>query len=268
MRLAYFSGCKIPFYMKEYDLSFRAIMKHLGVGLVELPFHCCGNPARNHDFEVSVLSAVKNLAIARRYGLDIITPCKCCFGQLKHAMFWYDTRPELKLKIDGLLADEGLAWSGETRVWHLLNFLTGRIGLDVLEKQVKRKMSGKKIVVQYGCHALRPFSVTEFDNPFEPKIFEQVLQITGVEVREWSKRTECCGHPISDLQPELSLKILQNKFDAAKIAGADAICTACTHCQLQYERGKVQNDINDHRISAVLFTRILAHALGIKANCP
>ncbi len=245
MKLAYFSGCKLPFYMKDYDLSFKAVMQKLGVELVELAFNCCGNPARDENFEISILSAIKNLAIAQNRDLDIITPCKCCFGQFKHAQYWYRTNPDLKEKIDDILASEDLIWEGQTQINHLLSFLTRDIGLEKIEKQIQKKLSPNKVVVQYGCHALRPFSITGFDNPFAPDIFEQLLNLTGVQVVEWSKSTECCGNPILNNNPKLSLKILQNKFNTAQMAGADYICTACTHCQMQYEMVKSDNTIND-----------------------
>lgn len=263
MKLAYFSGCKIPFYMKDYDLSFKAVMRQLGVELIELPFNCCGYPARSENFEISILSSIKNLAIAQQWGLDMITPCKCCFGQFKHAQFWYKTKPELKVKIDNLLASENLVWNGQTQVNHLLSFLTRDIGLERIEKQIQKKLSPKKVVVQYGCHALRPFSITGFDNPFSPKIFERLLALTGVHVLEWSKSTECCGNPILNGNMELSLKILQNKYKTAKQIGADYICTACTHCQMQYEMTASGNSANIQNLTALLFTQILGAAMGL-----
>ena len=263
MKVAYFSGCKIPFYMKDYDLSFKAVMQQLGIELIDLPFNCCGYPARNDNFEVSILSAIKNFAIAQKYNLDMITPCKCCFGQFRHAQYWYRTNPALKEKIDDILATEDLVWEGNTKIEHLLSFLTHNVGLEKISNSIQKKLYPRKVVVQYGCHALRPFSITGFDNPFAPKIFEQLLTLTGVQVVEWSKSTECCDNPIFNDNRDLSLKILQNKFNTAQKAGADYICTACTHCQMQYEMVKSENSIDDKNLDSILFTQILGAALGI-----
>ena len=263
MKLAYFSGCKIPFYMKDYDLSFKAVMQQLGIELIDLPFNCCGYPARNDNFEISMLSAIKNFAIAQKYNLDMITPCKCCFGQFKHAQYWYRTNPALKEKIDDVLATEDLVWEGNTKIEHLLSFLTHNVGIEKISNSIQKKLYPRNFVVQYGCHALRPFSITGFDNPFAPKIFEQLLTLTGVNVVEWSKSTECCGNPILTDNRDLSLKILQNKFKTAQKAGADYICTACTHCQMQYEMVKSVNWIDDKNLTSILFTQILGAALGV-----
>jgi heterodisulfide reductase subunit B len=257
MKFAYFPGCKISFYMKDYGISFEALMKSLRVELVKLPFNCCGYPARSKNFEVSILSSIKNFALAQKYDLDIITPCKCCFGQFKQGAYWYDQNKDLKIKIDGILARENLFWDGNTQIKHLLSFLHDDFGIHELRKRIQKKLPEKKIAVQYGCHALRPFSITGFDNPYAPKIFEELVNLTGLQTIEWSKSTECCGNPIFDTHPKLSLKILQGKITTARDAGADCICTACTHCQMQYEQSKTDNP------RTILFTQIMGAALGI-----
>lgn len=264
MKLAYFPGCKISFYLKAYGDSFESVMKHLGVDLVKLEFNCCGYPARGEHFEISVFCAIKNLALAQKNNLDIITPCKCCFGQFKQAVFWYYKHTDLKTKIDGLLEQENLSWDGSTQIHHLISFLYHEIGLDALEKKIVKKFSGKKIAVQYGCHALRPFSVTRFDHPYAPTIFEDLVRVTGMEPVDWSKSTECCGNPILEGHKALSLSILENKFKSASFAGADYICTACTHCQMQYEMPDDEPAVDTHAVKPVLFTHILDAAFGGK----
>jgi len=251
--------------MKDYGISFKALMQQLGVELIKLPFNCCGHPARSHRFEVSVLSSIRNYALARACDLDIITPCKCCFGQFKHAAYWYEKNRDLKEKIDGILARENLCWDGNTQIKHLLPFLYNDFGINEIEKRIQDKLPEKKIAVQYGCHALRPFSITGFDNPCAPSIFEKLLNVTGVKPIEWSKSTECCGNPIFDGNTKLSKKILQNKFKTASDAGADFICTACTHCQMQYEMVPSAKSLPDPPIP-LLFTQILGAALGIRKN--
>jgi len=263
MKLAYFPGCKIPFYMQDYGISFEAVMEELDIELVKLPFNCCGYPARSNHFETSILSSIRNFAMAGESGLDIITPCKCCFGQMKHAGFWYNQNNELRQKMDQVLAQEGLFWDGNTKVKHLLSFLHKDFGIHGIEERIQKKLPEKNIAVQYGCHALRPFSITGFDNPYAPKIFEELLAITGVTIVEWSKSTECCGNPILNGNKKLSLKIVKNKLQTAGKAGADYICTACTHCQMQYEIPGVKAQGNMNKPGTILFTQLMGYALGI-----
>jgi heterodisulfide reductase subunit B len=263
MKFAYFPGCKIPFYLEEYGLSFEAIMDKLSVELVKLPFNCCGYPSRSQSLEISVLSSIKNLAIAEKNGLDIITPCKCCFGQFKHAAYWWHENSALRSKIRSILEQEGLSWGGETRVRHLLSFLYHDLGLASLKDKMIKEMPDKKVVVQYGCHALRPFSVTGFDNPFAPKIFEELVNLTGITVVPWKKSTECCGNPIFPNHKQLAVTMFHGKLKAASEAGADYICSACTHCQMQYNETEFKEEFEKQGIAPVLFTQVFGTAMGI-----
>ena len=83
MRFAFFPGCKIPFYLKEYGLATRSVLAALDVQIEEMEFTCCGYPVRHLNFESFILSAARNLALAENKGLTVLTPCKCCFGSLK-----------------------------------------------------------------------------------------------------------------------------------------------------------------------------------------
>jgi len=265
MKLAYFPGCKIDFHLKAYDFSFKSVMEKLSVQLVELPFNCCGYPARDNDFETSLFSSVRNFAIAGKHGLDIITPCKCCYGQLQYVSWQWKSvdkhHPGLKQKFNNLLAKENLFWNGNINIRHLLSFLYHDIGINDLKKRIKQTLPEKKVVAQYGCHALRPFTVTGFDNPHAPHIFEDLINITGLRSVEWTKSTECCGNPILKNNKKLSLKILDSKLDAAIDAGADYICTACTHCQMQYNDMSFEKRMEQHTLVSTPFTRILDRVL-------
>ena len=289
MKFAYFPGCKIDFYLKDYGISFKSIMKKLSVELVELPFNCCGYPARSDDYLTSIFSSIRNFALARKYDLDIITPCMCCYGQLQYASLQWeqmeeqveglingqpDNQPvdksgsqtenqtsEIKRVLNALLAKDGLSWDGKTKIKHFLPFLYNDIGIQNLKKRITNRLPEKKVVTQYGCHALRPFTVTEFDNPHAPQIFEELISITGLKSVEWSKSTECCGNPIHETSKSLSHKILNGKLNAAVKAKADYICTACTHCQIQYSDLSFQKECEKHNISPTLFTEILDSAM-------
>lgn len=250
-------------------------MAKLGVTLVKLPFNCCGNPSRGKNFEVSVLSAIKNLALAARHGLNIMTPCKCCFGQLKHGVYWYETQKGLQDKINRILAQEGLYYRGEShgmsrepsQIKHLLSFLYHDVGLETLKRKITHPLGPvlgtQKTALQYGCHALRPFSVTGFDNPYAPRIFKELVNITGLETIDWSKQTECCGSPVAENYGDLALKILIHKITTASQEGADLICTACTHCQIQYQSAQAVHILEQKKMLAVSYPYILGRALGI-----
>lgn len=271
MRVAYFPGCQITYNLKSYGRCVEAVMAALRVTLVRLPFNCCGNPSRGKNLEASVFSAMKNLALAEKYGLDIMTPCKCCFGQLKYALYWYKTQKALRDKIDRLLADQGLFYTGShggppgtpSEVKHLLSFLYHDIGIGTLKEKITRPLAPEKTALQHGCHALRPFSVTEFDNPAAPKIFKALVNITGLGAIDWSLETQCCGSPVTRDNEALALKMITHKAETAHREGAAYICTACTHCQIQYQGKKAAHILSNKNLVAVAYPLFLGAALGI-----
>jgi heterodisulfide reductase subunit B len=88
---------------------------------------------------------------------------------------------------------------------HLLSFLYHDIGINTLKEKITRPLAPEKIALQHGCHALRPFSVTGFDNPSAPRIFKHLVNLTGLEPIDWSKETECCGSPVAKDNEVLAL---------------------------------------------------------------
>ena len=108
MKFALFLGCTIPRRVQQYDLSARAVLGKLGVDVVDIrEFNCCGYPMKNSDFKTFVLFSARNLALAEKQGLDVMTLCKCCFGSLK--------KVNHLMKEDSSLRDEINSFSGKRR---------------------------------------------------------------------------------------------------------------------------------------------------------
>ena len=204
MKYALFLGCKIPSRLPAYEASTRAVLGHLGVTLVDLEFNCCGYPARNVSRDAFVVAAARNLALAERAGLDVLTPCTCCFGTLRHAIRFLGEDAELRSRVTQALAAEGLAWSGKTEVEHLLPVLARKVGVDALAAAVRAPRTGLRVAAQYGCHALRPSNVARFDNPMAPTIFETLIRATGATPVDWPRRLDCCGDPLHEANAPLS----------------------------------------------------------------
>lgn len=266
MRYAWFPGCKIPFFLEHYNTSSRAVLKALNVVLEDIEFNCCGYPIRNLNFDAFVLSGARNLALAEKKGLNILTPCKCCFGNLKHAQHSLDSDLSLRDEVNNLLAEEGLRYNGKTTVSHMLSALRHEIGLEAIQYNIKKQYHDLKIAAHYGCHALRPSGITEFDNPLAPTIFEDLVAVTGAQSVDWSRRLDCCGNPILSKNNDMSIKLMRNKLDSAREASADFICSACTYCQIQFDTVQ-QADIekNNHRqpMPSILFPQLLGLSLGL-----
>jgi len=265
MKYALFSGCKSSFYLPQYRTSAKAVLSSFGIELKELEFNCCGYPVRNENFASFLILAAKNLAIAEQQGLPILTLCKCCFGALKHADHYLKNDPHKKEMIVNLLKEEGLSFNGTTKIHHILTVLAMDIGYPAIEKQIRKKFSGLKIAPQYGCHALRPSNITQFDVPLAPTIFEKIIRLTGAEPVDWSKRLECCGNPLWEKNNQLSLDILQQKIDSARQASANMICTACNYCQFQFDEIQKNSleQASAEQFPSILISQLLGLSMGL-----
>ena len=265
MKYALFSGCKSAFYLPQYRTSSKVVLSSLEVELEELEFNCCGYPLRSKSQDAFLLLAAKNLAIAENQGLPILTLCQCCFGSLKHADHYLKNTPKKREMIVSLLKEEGLDFKGTTKIEHILTVLANQVGYAGIEKRITKKFNGLKIAPHYGCHALRPSNITEFDNPHAPTIFEQVIRLTGAEPVEWSKRLECCGNPLWEKNDELSLGILEQKIDSAKEASADMICSACNYCQLQFDeiQKTALKKTSAEQFPSILISQLLGLSMGL-----
>ena len=268
MKFIFFPGCKIEHYLKHYETSSRAVLDALGVRLVDIEMNCCGYPARHHDLVASVLSAARNLALAAKKNLDILTPCKCCFGNLKFAVSRLREDSELRRRVNLLLEREGLRWEDQVSVKHLLSVLYHDVGLDTLRSKIKKPYTSLKIAPHYGCHALRPSRVVQFDDPLSPTIFEKLVDVTGAQSVEWPKRLECCGNPLWGKNNPLSIHMMQKKVEDAIHAGADFLCVACTYCQIQFDQVRTGLDDSGNsdwkeQVPSILYTQLLGLSLGL-----
>jgi len=264
MKYALFLGCKIPSKLPEYELSARAVLARLGVTLVDLDFDCCGYPARNYSHEAFVATAIRNLALAERAGLDVLTLCTCCQGTLRHAIRFFGEDAGLRARVAQSLAAEGLAWSGRTRVEHLLPLLSRTIGVGKLAAAVRVPRTGLRVAAQYGCHALRPGDVSRFDNPMAPTAFEALISATGATPVDWPLRLDCCGDPLHEANAALATDMARAKIADACESGADVICTACPHCHLRFD--SVQAGTADPSIRTLLYVQLLGLAMGLPAK--
>ena len=270
MKFALFLGCNIPARVPQYELSARAVLDKLGVEIADNPeFKCCGNPIRNVDQKTFILMAVRNLALAEKQGLDMLVLCMCCFGSLKKAAHVMKHNPSIQEEMNGLLAKEGLSYSGKTEVKHILSVLYHNIGTDALKAKAAKSFKKLKIATHYGCHALRPSDVTEFDNPVAPVLFDALVNVTGAQSLDWSLRLECCGAPLLGVNDRLSIDLTQKKFADGRRAGADYLCVACPYCHMQFDKvGQMMASRQDTSpyLASIVYPQLLGLALGIEGK--
>ena len=140
------------------------------------------------------------------------------------------------------------------------------MGLERLKEEISKAYSGLQIAVSYGCHALRPSNITAFDDPVSPKIFDELVEVTGAYSVEWTRKLDCCGAPMTGINDQLAWDMSQNKIDSAREAGAQYICIACPYSQLQFDgvqKRMAEQSGNGTPIAPILYPQLLGLSMGI-----
>ena len=179
MKYALFLGCQIPARLQSYEVSARKVLSEaLDIDLMDIKgFNCCGYPIKNFDYKAFILASARNLALAEKKNLNILTLCQCCYGSLKKAEHLIKEDRAIKEWVNQILDKEGLAYNGKIKARHFLSVLHHDVGLDAIAKKISRPFKGLKIATHYGCHALRPSEVVEL-----------MIRLTPRSLMNWLRR--------------------------------------------------------------------------------
>lgn len=266
-KYALFIGCNIPVKVKQYESSARAVLSKLNVEVTDIDtFNCCGYPLKNVDEAGWLLSSARNIALAESRGQNLLTLCQCCFGSLKTAAAKLKEDKETKDSINEILAKENLEFQGVCKIEHLLSVLHNEVTIKTIEEKTIDNYKDLNIATHYGCHALRPSNIMEFDDPVKPSLFDNLVNVTGADSIEWALKLDCCGAPVLGINDDLSLDLTEKKLNNAKKAGADFICVSCPWCYMQFDKiqGRIASDRgNEYNLPTILYSQLLGLRLGI-----
>ena len=215
----------------NYDITVN-FLKNMGVeGILLDRAACCGGGVIDETNKKIVYGLnARNIALAEEKGVDLYTPCNTCYMIIAKTKLALDSDPELKEKVNEILAEEGLEYKGEAKIYHTLNLIRDFIGLDEYKKRIKRQISGVKVAPYYGCHVLAPNEVA-LDDPEDPTILKEILEPLGVEIIEgYQNESTCCGYHARFTEPEQKERLAIKPLDGAKEAGADIVATPCPLC--------------------------------------
>ena len=109
---AYFPGCSSSEGTAvAYGISTSAIGSALGMELIELDdWNCCGSTPYSSTYELqSLCIAARDLALAEKTGLDLVTPCSACYTVLNRANFQIRQYPDLSkfAALNELISESG-----------------------------------------------------------------------------------------------------------------------------------------------------------------
>ena len=266
MKIAYYPGCLAQESAKELDMATRWVCRSLGIELVEFPnFSCCGSGFVDEANEVlNIAINARNIAIAERAGLDMLTICSTCQGMLTLAKVRMQD-PKVKARVDSALKPLGIEYRGTAEVKHLLKILTEDIGLAAVKAKVRRPLQGMKVGAFYGCHLLRPADEMKSESGEEPHSFEDLLSAVGATPVQYRGRVMCCGFPIQFVKPSTASAIAGRQILDAKRHGADAMATPCPLCHLSLDtyQNKAEQEVHaDLDMPVFHLPQVVALAFG------
>ncbi len=260
MNFSYYPGCSLHSTAREYNDSAQAVLSALGVELVELEdWNCCGaSSAHSLNRSLSLALPARNLALAQRFGRDLVMPCAACFNRHKTADHVLRTDPQRRRFLEETVR---FTFDGAISVRPLLDVVANQIGLEEVAARVRRPLNGLQAVSYYGCLLVRPPEITWFENPENPVLMNRLLEVLGVEARPWSYATDCCGGGLSLTKPGLAARMVSRLVARAGEAGAQAIVTSCPLCQVNLE---MRQPAGAPKMPIFYFTELMGLAFGLQ----
>jgi heterodisulfide reductase subunit B len=262
-----FLGCAIPYRVSAFEISARKIIQKLGIELVEMPkFNCCGLPLDPVSHEMMLILAARNLALAEREGLNILTLCPGCAGTLKKVNKMLKEDKALREDINSHLKEAGLEFKGTIEAKHIMQVLIEDIGLEKIKNAVVKPLTMLKVAEHNGCHILRPKEYIGFDDPEDPKMLKTLIEATGATCLDYMDETECCGAPSVGVSDKVALQLARDKLNHIKVVGAQALVTICPFCHIMYDTNelRIEKMFNEtYGIPILHYTQLLGLAMGV-----
>ncbi|MHA1268621.1 MAG: CoB--CoM heterodisulfide reductase iron-sulfur subunit B family protein [Candidatus Helarchaeota archaeon] len=268
MDFAIFLGCNIPNRLPHIELAVRKVLPEFGVNLIDMDgFGCCPDPIgiQALNYEAWATLAARNIAVAEERKLNILTLCMGCYESLKTVNYEIRHDLELKDKINQNLNKIGKEIKGIIEVFGILELLYRDIGLDEIKSKVIKPLSGLKVAAHYGCHALKPAYIIQFDNPSNPTSLDSLINIIGAKSMPYLNKQLCCGTGISGIDEKAQLSMIRSKFTEIRNANLDCIVTLCPLCYIQLEMGQmlVNKEFGEKfKIPVFHYAELLALAMG------
>lgn len=264
----YFPGCSASEGgAKAYGWSTRAVSKVLDIDLAELDdWNCCGStPSSAIDDLGAFCMAARDLALAEKRGLDMVTPCSACHVIFNRTNTYLNGYPHFKAKVDEALAAGGLKYRGTVKVRHLLDVLTTDIGYEVIKSKVKKPLHDLKVAPYYGCQVVRP--KFGFDDPESPQSLDKLIASLGAAPTLFPLKARCCGGSLIITEEDVALDLIRRLLESALTNGAECLVTVCPLCQtnLDVYQSRVNSKFKtSYKLPVLFFTQLMGIAFGLK----
>ena len=264
---AFFPGCVLTQAAKESKMALEAVAPRLGIKLKEIPgWSCCGaSQAQDVDPVATLVANARNLALAEKMSLPVLTSCSTCLLMLRRAKAELDGGK--KDRINTFLAKGNMHYAGTSEVTSLLWVLAQNA--QMLKAKVVRPLTNFKVAAFYGCHSLRPEHALGFESAVNPTSFETVVAALGGQTVPFAKRLDCCGfHAVYPAEKSV-MRMTSQIVDSAATSGAACIVTPCPLCQMQldiYQEAAQDISKSKARMPVLHLSQLVGIALGIPAK--
>jgi succinate dehydrogenase / fumarate reductase cytochrome b subunit len=268
MKFAYYPGCSARSTCAELNVATHRVAVKLGLHLLQLESATCTGARELRAIDPTGFYAlnVRILAMAERERLPLMTICNTCTLNLldAHAAFVSDS--ELAQAVNARLADEGLVYSGRTKISHFLWVLYEDIGEVRLRELVVNPLTDLTVAAFYGCHITRPPGRYGFVDSRNSIALERLAEILGCRPIDYSGRTECCGFHTAAHDEKVAIKLTGQHILSAKEGGAKTMVTPCPLCHTVLDgfQREIEKDLGQDLDMPVLhLPQLVGLALGL-----
>jgi succinate dehydrogenase / fumarate reductase, cytochrome b subunit len=271
MKFAYYPGCSARSTCAELNEATHRVAARLGLELTQLESATCTGARELRAIDPVGFYALnaRILALAERAGLPLMTICNTCTLNVldAHAAFVEDE--DLADSINARLAEEGLRYSGRTRISHFLWVLYENIGMERLQSLVVRPLNGLTVAAFYGCHITRPPQRYGFVDSRNNVALEKLAEVLGCRPIDYSGRTECCGFHTAAHDERVAVKLTGQHIKSARTNGAATMVTPCPLCHtvLDTFQKEIETDLGEKLDMPVLhLPQLVGLALGLTSE--
>lgn len=158
------------------------------------------------------------------------------------------------------MAEEGLVYTGNFKIRHLMEVMVTDLGVDVIRDHVQKDLSGLVVAPYYGCQLNRPWA--DMDDAHYPVMMDRLIETVGATpLANYSAKTECCGAALMVAHRNFCLPLNQRIVKAAVVKGAQTICTLCPLCQLNVDASQQNSRLP--KLPVIFFTQLMGLAFGL-----
>jgi len=251
----------------QFEAAIRKTADSLGMKLVDIAdFTCCPDPIyfKSSDKLNWLTIAARNLCLAEKKQLDVITMCSGCTATLSEARHLLAHDSKLLDQVNSRLKRIGLEYKGTISIRHIVTVLRDDIGIERIEQTIKQPLENINVAIHYGCHLLKPKKIMQVDDPDRPTILEDLVKATGAKAINHEERILCCGKACEnpDIPPQMTFDVLSS----IKKLNVDCMCLICPTCFDEYDLGqlKLSRKFNtDIHIPVLYYFQLLALAQGL-----